>query len=667
MSYLPDTIIDYFGNAELCLGIVTKAQTDRVFVRTATESNVRVAFKQVLCEHGACPAGANALSVLSDLQNRIGEARNGIDVEFLWNILLENPELTSLTAIAREYFGQFDAVQLSAMARALSEDTLHFQRNGIAFTARTTEETEELLALRRQRAERAARKERMRLWLLKVIAASPDACKAQPFEVPEEMEPFVGQIADYLLNGFNSDAVNLLGAAPSKLRPRELALSVLKKTGRLPKDADEFLLANGIHAGFSRQVLDFTAQVAPFDPAKTPREECPAEELFSIDDQWTREIDDALSVTVRPDGSCEVGVHLANPSCFVGKNDLLDQVAVDRPLSLYLPTTTVTMFPEAVGCDLASLNQDALRPAMSLLATFGADGGLLDWRFALTQIRVTRRLTYVEADAILEDTADNSPLAAALRTLKRLAELLGKGRADAGAISLNRPEMKIVVRDGEVQLFEEDQGTAAHKLVAEFMVLANHLAARYALHNDVPIIYRCQDPASEDVHSVIDYDPVDFDLQVRKMRRTRLSTYPQPHFGLGLDLYTQISSPLRRYADMVIQRQMAAHMGGLPLPYTQQELMAILDNVESTASTNRALEREARKFWLLEYLLRNCVGKVTPATVVRVEGNLILAELDEYYERGVLFTRDRPAVGDRLDVRITAVNPAAGRLTLEPA
>ncbi|MBO7741826.1 MAG: RNB domain-containing ribonuclease, partial [Victivallales bacterium] len=153
---------------------------------------------------------------------------------------------------------------------------------------------------------------------------------------------------------------------------------------------------------------------------------------------------------------------------------------------------------------------------------------------------------------------------------------------------------------------------------------------------------------------------------VRKMKRTRLSTYPQPHFGLGLDLYTQISSPLRRYADMVIQRQICAHLSGRAPEYTQQELFGIVDNVESTSSTNRALDREAKKFWLLEYLRRNCSGAVMDAVVVRQEGSLILVELCDYCERGVLMTRDRPAVGEMLRVRIGAINPKAGRMELEP-
>jgi len=229
---------------------------------------------------------------------------------------------------------------------------------------------------------------------------------------------------------------------------------------------------------------------------------------------------------------------------------------------------------------------------------------------------------------------------------------------------LNRPELKITVRGNEISLHEDDPDTPSHNLVQEFMILANHLAARYALRHEIPIIYRVQDMSSEPVHPVHPYHALDFDREVRKMKRTRLSTCPQPHAGLGLDLYTQVSSPLRRYADLVIQRQLTAHLCAQALPYTQEELFAVLDNVESTTSQNRALEREARRYWVLEYLRRTGMDQDYRATIVRLEGVMVLAELAGFYERGVVMTRDRHYPGEELQVRLQEVKPQLGRLVM---
>ena len=130
-------------------------------------------------------------------------------------------------------------------------------------------------------------------------------------------------------------------------------------------------------------------------------------------------------------------------------------------------------------------------------------------------------------------------------------------------------------------------------------------------------------------------------------------------------MYIQISSPLRRYADLVMHRQLAAHALGKPIPYTQEELFVVLNNVESTASLNRALEKEANKYWMLEYLKRNCLGQMMGATVMKVEGPVVLAELDFYCERGVVITRDKPMPGEHIQITIKEVYPDSGRLVLQ--
>ena len=665
MPYAIHTIVDIFGNSDLSLGVVVKDQGERIQVQNVANQVVKVPLKQVLCDYGRCPTN-NPVPTLVDLQNQISALQSEIDLELLWEELRSKPELTTIAEIAQDYFGTAEKPQLSAMARLLVSDSLHFQRNGVTFTTHTPEEVAQLTELRRIRAEKAALKERTSLWLAKVIAANAEQCAKEPLEVPEELEPFVKRCLDYLMRGYNSDAVNILSAATSRLSPRELALSMLRKVNRLPEDADDFLLANGIHAGFTDEALQYTQNLTPYAPSPE-REDLTHLEIASIDDEWTREIDDALSLETLPDGSYQVGIHLANPSYFVHKDDLLDQIAAERPLSLYLPTTVVTMFPEHLGCDLASLNAGIIRPAMSFLVKMNPDGEILDWRFCPSRICVTHRLTYIEADRILQEGSENDSLTTALRGLNRLAMAFQRIRNEAGAVSLNRPELKIRVRNDIITAEREDQETPSHNLVREFMVMANYLAAKYALRNDLPIIYRCQEAPLDDVHSVIHYDPIEFDQQVRKMKRTRLSTYPAPHFGLGLDLYAQVSSPLRRYADLVMQRQLEAHLTGQPLPYQQTELFGILDNVDHTSAQNRALEREANAYWTLEYLRRNFLGKAVGATIVRQEGALTLAELDDFFVRGVVMTRDRPSIGDQLQVRITDVQPKQQRLTLEPA
>ncbi|NLF92526.1 MAG: RNB domain-containing ribonuclease [Oligosphaeraceae bacterium] len=656
-----NSIIDYFANNEMCLGIVVKGGDERLQVQGVLPPPRKVSARQVLTIHGK--AKKDYITALALLQERIQETMAEIDVELLWADLLERGggSLT-LEDICRHYFAAAEPLQLSAMARKLAADNLHFQRQGQEFSPRTAEGIAELERLRQERAAKAALKERQRAWLSAVLNSST---AAGPAAVPAEMEPFVKLTLDYLLCGFNSEAVNLLSDYPQGKTARETALRLLKKLSRLPENADEFLLVNGIHAAFPAAAAQHADALPDFETLvqeRARRRDLCAEYAFSIDDAETREIDDALSVRPSPAGGLRVGIHLAAPSCLVSKDDILDAVAVERPLSLYLPTTVVTMFPERLGCDLASLEAGKLRPALSFLVEFSPEGELLDWEMTLSQIKVARRLTYHAADALL--ATGEGETGAALQALQRLGGHLRQVREEAGAVSLNRPELKITVRGNEISLHEDDPDTPSHNLVQEFMILANHLAARYALRHEIPIIYRVQDMSSEPVHPVHPYHALDFDREVRKMKRTRLSTCPQPHAGLGLDLYTQVSSPLRRYADLVIQRQLTAHLCAQALPYTQEELFAVLDNVESTTSQNRALEREARRYWVLEYLRRTGMDQDYRATIVRLEGVMVLAELAGFYERGVVMTRDRHYPGEELQVRLQEVKPQLGRLVM---
>ncbi|MBQ7652045.1 MAG: RNB domain-containing ribonuclease [Victivallales bacterium] len=659
MGYAADTILDYISGNGLCLGTVIKDGDGRVQVKSVTQETCKLAPRQILVSHGV-PSG-DVKHALVNLQNSILEEMENIDTGLIWEIFADDPGDKSVASISENYYGDKSPVHISALARKLVLDMEHFQRiQGEIqnIRVRSREECEEFIRLRQLRAERTEKRERAMAWIEQALAWND----AGFCPVPEEYEGLISNATDYIMCGTNSDTVNLLSRMADGQKARNNAIMLLKKTGRMPEDADEFLLANGIHAAFPKSVMEYAESLSP-DFDESSRKHIEGEFIFSIDDEETREIDDALSC--RRDGDeFIVGVYIADPACYVSKDDPLDEVAAERPLSLYLPTTTVKMFPDHLSCDIASLRQGVPRPALAFTLRMTGEGEILDWDLSSAVITVNKRLTYIEADEMIEKGDDD--LAESLRDLLKIADESRKFREEDGAVVLNRPELRVrVSKDGEITVAAEDQEAPSHRMVAEFMVLANHVAARFALRNEIPVIYNVQDPPSSEVHSMHKYEPYYFDQQVRKMKRTRLSTYPQPHFGLGLDLYIKISSPLRRYGDLVMHRQLAAKCAGRPLPYTQEELFVVLENVERNASQNKALEHEADKYWLLEYIRRNCIGKRMGATVMKVEGSVVLAELDYYCERGVVMTRDRPSPGEHIKVIVKDAIPNSGRLILQ--
>src|SRR6185437_7829164 len=196
---------------------------------------------------------------------------------------------------------------------------------------------------------------------------------------------------------------------------------------------------------------------------------------------------------------------------------------------------------------------------------------------------------------------------------------LRERRRAAGALLVHRREPKIKVSaDGEIELTLIDSMSASRQLVAELMVLSNYAAARWAADHRVPIIYRVQPTIGGDFAA----------------QRPRLSLHPEFHAGVGLDYYAQVSSPIRRYMDLVLQRQLLAALAEPPsVAYQADELLKLLANAEAADAEGKELERRAKRYWTLRYLERHATGRPLNAVALRDGAS---AELDAYAVRGTL-------------------------------
>jgi exoribonuclease-2 len=645
-------IVDYLANNELKLAIVTKQQKDKLQAVGVSGRNERVNPKQILLVHGSGNV-QDFPRQAEEIQARIDEALAELDTELLWDSFQENREELGIECLAEEYFGEATAAEKAALGRAIFADPLRFKRKGLCFHTRSADEVEQQLIKQQRDEEKAALRERVLSWAKAVLK------QQEPSTIPEDLQDFMGLVKGFLLQGQNNEAARILEDVFPNKSAREVSVELLRQTDLLPEDADPFLLVNGVLAGFSEKVEAHAQELPHFAPGPEHKDLSHLT-AFSIDDEETREVDDALSV--EQDGeNLIVGIHIADPATFVKRDDPLDRAALNRPLTLYLPSTTVTMLPHRIGCDLASLKQDQLRPAISFRVVFGPDGEIQDWTFERAQVKVAFRLTYEQAESLLDEAED--ALGAQLRMLQKLTDGLRQKRLDNGALQLKRPEFKVKIHHGEISVKQIDSDTPARQIVSELMVLANHLAAKYALTNDIPIIYRSQEAPHDPIEPMEVYNPLVFERNVRTLKKTRLTTHPQPHAGLGLDIYTQASSPIRRFADLVIQRQLTAHLAGEPCPYNDLELIEILGTADAVTSQNRRLEREAIRYWLLEYLRCQDGNATYAATVVNSPGRNVMAELDEYGVRGTLQGGSfKP--GDQITVKVAKVDPQRDQLVL---
>ena len=262
-----------------------------------------------------------------------------------------------------------------------------------------------------------------------------------------------------------------------------------------------------------------------------------------------------------------------------------------------MPDDRIPMLPPMLSEDALSLRQDMLRPAISTFVELDSQGNILDWRMERSIIRVDSRLTYDEADGLLGDDMRLSDMHKVCLALKRK-------RAQAGAYFLPLPEVIVGIDDetGEVYVRRIDREGATREMVAETAILANWLSARYLMENEAPCLYRRQAPPSQPLN---EGDPEDIYLhfsQRRLLNPADLTTKPGLHSSLGVDPYTHATSPIRRYLDLVVQRQLGSVLAGLEPAYTKQQLKDIAQEVEPVVRRAGKVRNMRQRYWLMKWL-----------------------------------------------------------------
>lgn len=331
-------------------------------------------------------------------------------------------------------------------------------------------------------------------------------------------------------------------------------------------------------------------------------------ETFTIDDETTEVFDDALSLE-RQDGQLLLGVHIADAAAYVPPGSPLDREALQRGETIYLPGRRVDMLPRSLIAERLSLSQDQERLTLTLLATFDRSFHLVEYRLVESVIRVKRQLTYPQTEAL----AGSDPL---LSLLQELAQALQEKRKAAGALLFNLPELKIFRGpDGELQVKKVLSNTPGHLIVSEAMILMNHLAAAFCQEKNIPVLYRVQGSPNREIPQLDGDDPL-FPLRaIRFLSASRISLAPEPHYSLGVPAYIQVTSPIRRYVDLLALRQLQGALRWGKAPYTREELEELYPSLEASQREVKRAERALENYWLLKYLKSNLEGRKIRALV----------------------------------------------------
>jgi exoribonuclease II len=630
-------LVEYLDEGRLRAALALREQGEHVIVADASGNERRIARELILIRYPERLASRDnvkeALAALNLERTRLAAE---IDLNLLWEIVREDPRGLTAAALADTFYGHSSPVEAAAMLDALLSDRLYFVRRHMEFVAREPEQVERLRVQYEKIRLRSADGQQTRRLLSNILDGG-----AVPQR--EAVEGLITDLTRYLENPFarNRTTATMLEAVAGELAPAEAAYEILARLGARPQGA-RYALIGGLRTVFSQAAEQEALSLHP--PERSP---AVSHWVISIDDTETVEIDDALACETLPNGGLRVRVHIALVADFVGKGGPMDTDAAARGTTIYLPETTIRMLPDPVSTVAASLIAGAPRHVLTTDVELSADGELRRYTLAIEQIKVDARLTYDAADRILAGPVSDAE-ARSFATLERLREVAARLRARrlaAGAHLIYRREPKVTVIGDEIEIKVIDNLSPSRELVAECMILSNHIAARIAADYQLPMIFRVQPNPGEDLFA----------------QRARLSLYPGFHAGVGLDSYLQASSPIRRYVDLVLQRQLVAMVDGGLSAYDRDELMAVMAAAEATEAEGRELERRAKRYWTLVYLQRKLAEEPLEATVLRDGAS---AELTDYAVRGALRGAPNLPARTRILTRLARVDPLRGWLTL---
>ncbi len=633
------TIVEYLDQGRLKAALVTREQERHLAVIDSAGHERLVPRDLVLMRHPDRRADReDAADALADLERERAELAAELDLQLLWEVAQEQGRSFSAAELAELFFGRRSNAAASVMLEALLGDRTYFVRRHMDFVPRSPDQVERL---RMQNDRIRARSDDYR----KIQKHLRDVLRGAEMPPAEEAAALIEELSRYLKNPFtrSRDMTQMLAQAAPDVDPAEAAFEILERLGARPR-VPRFAFIAGLKDEFSAAVMKEAAETVP-----GPRATSDGGYAVTVDDDDTVEVDDALSCEALASGGMRVRVHIALVADFVVKGGAMDQEAAARATTVYLPETTIRMLPDPISCRAASLISGEDRPVLTTDVRLSADGELVEASIYPARIPIKRRLDYDQVDRILESGSCSDEAAAAISRLHAAATQLRQRRRTAGAVLVQRREAKVRVRGDDVEITVLDNASPGRTLVAEFMVLSNFVAARYAAANRIPIIYRVQPQLGGDLAS----------------QRPRLSLHPEYHAGIGLDFYAQLSSPIRRYADLVLQRQLLGALtnrDNQAAIYTVDELLTVLAGAENAEASGRELERRAKRYWTLRYLERHALDGPILAYVTR-EGQS--AELADFALRGTL--HGAPTLPNQMPimVQVSRVDPLRGWLAFD--
>jgi exoribonuclease II len=627
-----------------------------------------------------------------DLGNRLKEVKEEALAEIvedlsseLWEFLVDEPEkeYTELE-LADLYFGNQQNTTLVGLRFRLASDKIFFKRTKTGYIPRRLEVVENLKQVEKQNSHKRELKDQL---IRNVLTRLDDTGDKSLDYLNDPFYPQLKLLIDLvakhgLLDGprekegkqLLQEIKTLLGKDWMKYKPQSddkanddafsllIAMKVFEHYENLSLHKYDFPLSWSEEAQAELEVLtSLDWNISQLTNTPLERQDLTNLESFTIDDFYTKDMDDALSFQFKDDGF-EFGIHIADVANLLLPNTSLDKEAKQRATSIYCPDGAYNMLPRELSEHLFSLKPNELRPSLSLLITTDRNLNVLDYKFCHSIIKSRKKYSYDEVDNLL-DSLNSASIPSELIYFSQFSAKVNGDRIAKGAIDFQKNEVHVFPPPKNSGLSPKikiaDPSTPARQLVSEMMIVYNNLIAEFCNNCNLPLPNRSQEPPDEEINleSDNDLDPRVLEFQFfSKLKKSEVSTKPKSHYGLGLSLYCQATSPIRRYLDLVAQRQVSSYLTTGEAYYNLEEMNELIDSLGSKLATAINISRERKRFWILEYLrFRRMQNKQIKGLVLKTDFKGSLVELDEVYS--TFFVKKQLKLGETVNLELSVIDP----------
>jgi len=657
-------VVEYIDKQRILCAVVIEVKQQRLRLLTENAREVSLAPNRLshLSEARLDLAMGRdrIVDTLKHLAGRRHQLKREIDIRELWEVLNTEQEWIDLETMAAFCFpDSITSDHKSAVIRAFFDNRRYFKFKNEEFFPHSEAHVAQLIAREQEEARRQKLIADGSDWLRRSLA-EPQGIKAA--NNGNNAEEFAQILKSYCIFGKDSPTYDIgraMAAAggvdrPDDMFPRLVHLGILKP------DENIELVREGIREAFPPAVLAQAGRMATQAAAADvggPRRDLTDLPLMTIDGQSTLDYDDALSIQDMGDAYL-IGVHIVDVAHHVRKGDVIDREALSRGSSIYMPDHRIPMLPPELAEGVCSLKAGEIRPAISTFIKVNPFGVIQSYDICASIIRVRHQRTYYDVNLAADDDTD-------IVNLRHVAEKFRDFRLDQGAVQITLPDVNVWLdEDGNVNLSRLNRESPARLLVSEFMIMANWIMARFLRDNDMPAIFRSQPEPKERLYKRNEGTLFQNWMQRRRLNRFVLDTKAGNHSGLGLDAYITATSPIRKYFDLITQRQIRAVLG-LEEPYSSEEIGSLMVQLEQPMAAVSRVQHHRHHYWMLRYL-EGHVGEQTAAIVLQRRRNNYQVLLTEY-----MVECDLPAIAGRswkpeeaIEVTIQNVSARKGLLSV---